>query len=63
MTMHTTDFPEEGDKPVLQFVTGFTCDHCGSTDVKETGLRKNSFGQWLVTKCGNCDVTVMYKVE
>jgi len=49
--------------PVLQMVTGFTCDHCGSTDVEETGLHKSSYGQWIVTKCGNCDVTVMYKTE
>ena len=54
---------ERADMPVLRMVTGFTCDHCGSTNVEETGLRKARDGQWVVTRCGDCNVTVSYQVE
>ena len=62
--MHTTSVPNaDGHEPVLELVTGYTCDICKSTNVKETGLQKSSDGEWIVTKCGDCDVTVMYKTK
>ena len=54
LEQHLTDFPKEGDKP------GFTCVHCNSTDVNKIRDYYSPFGQWAVTKCGNCDVTVLY---
>jgi len=47
----------------LRMVTGYTCDHCGSTNVEETGLRKASDGEWSLTICGDCNITASYKLN
>jgi hypothetical protein len=48
---------------VAKDYSSFTCVHCNSTDVNETGKYYSPFGQWAVTKCGNCDVTVLYQED
>jgi len=58
--IHTTDFPKEGNKIVLQFVTGYTCDNCSGTNCTDTHQRTDKQGKHQCYQCKDCGHKMSY---